>query len=224
MLQGSPVVSSKTAPPIPPSRFPPAHPARGPRRSGSTRRARSSGRSVKAVAFWRHLLVGPRSDAHHYRSALCALVSGGDEGANLLSYTFSTHSDSLTPWFLCKLTRPLRQERGPPMRRSLYAFWSSMNKALSGFIPLYAAVVCILLLSHSMASAGAITIGQITPAGLAPQGIRGITFDGEANPLVLDGSGRTIWRLDLQDASVISTFPLTFVGDASGLAFDVVTG
>lgn len=102
---------------------------------------------------------------------------------------------------------------------------SSGNKALSRFISVCAVMMCILILNYATASAGNIIIGQITPPGLAIQGIQGITFDRGANPLVLDGSGKTIWRLDLHDASVISTFPLLTGPRASrSLNFDRTTG
>lgn len=81
------------------------------------------------------------------------------------------------------------------------------------------------IFNPSIASAGSIVIGQINPPGLTAGGITGITFDGAANPLVIDGFGRTIWRLNLHDASVISTFPLTTEEvNTRSLDFDVTTG
>src|SRR6266850_1523886 len=54
-------------------------------------------------------------------------------------YTFSTHSDSLTPCLLCKLTRLLRRERGPPMRRSLLPAVLSLSLLLSALATAHAA-------------------------------------------------------------------------------------
>src|SRR5882724_7101728 len=56
-----------------------------------------------------------------------------------LFYTFSAHSDSLAPWFLCKLTRLLRPERGPPMHRSLLSAVLSLSLLLSTVATTYAA-------------------------------------------------------------------------------------
>src|SRR2546428_11362852 len=91
---------------------------------------------------------------------------------------------------------------------SEYDSWPSVNKALASFMCRRALVVCILLLKPLIVSAGTIVIGQINPPGLTEGGVAGITFDRETNPLVIDGFGRTMCRLNLQDASVISTFSL----------------
>ena len=49
-------------------------------------------------------------------------------------YTFSAHSDSLTPCFLCLLTRLLRTERGPPIRHSLVPAVLSLSLLLSTLV------------------------------------------------------------------------------------------
>ena len=67
---------------------------------------------------------------------------------------------------------------------------SSMNR-LVGFISLCALVACILTLTPSIASAGAIVIGQINPPGLTAGGVTGITFDKGTNPL---GATRGVGR------------------------------
>ncbi len=46
-------------------------------------------------------------------------------------------------------------------------------------------------------------IGRIDPPGM--NYVTGITFDGDIHPLVVDGYGEVIWRLDIFDASVIAT-------------------
>lgn len=51
--------------------------------------------------------------------------------------------------------------------------------------------------------ADSIVIGRINPPDL--NYAAGVTFDGEANPLVVDGFGALIWRIDINDASVVST-------------------
>jgi hypothetical protein len=95
--------------------------------------------------------------------------------------------------------------RGNEAMKSRQDFWPSVTRAPANLILLCAAVACSL----PAARAGSIDIGQINPPGLTAGGITGITFDRGADPLVIDGFGTTVWRLNIQDASVISTFPLT---------------
>jgi hypothetical protein len=81
-----------------------------------------------------------------------------------------------------------------------------------------------VLVSTFAHAAGAVLVGPISPPGLSPNGASGITFDNLPNPLVLDGFGRVIWRLDESNATVVATFPLAG-GEASArsLAYDQTT-
>ena len=96
-----------------------------------------------------------------------------------------------------------------------------MNKAIAGFVSL--CLFCTLLLNPSIASAGSVVIGQINPLDLTMFGVTGITFDQGRNPLVIDGLGTALWRLDINDASVISTRLLAQQALTRSLAFDLAT-
>jgi len=87
---------------------------------------------------------------------------------------------------------------------------------------LIVAVVC-LAVSNQPANAGTTVIGQINPPGVSPTGVTGITFDKSPNPLVIDGSGFNIWRLNVSDASTIATYPLPDPAATRTLKFDAFT-
>ncbi|MHB8873550.1 MAG: NHL repeat-containing protein [Myxococcaceae bacterium] len=66
-----------------------------------------------------------------------------------------------------------------------------------------------------------VVIGQMNPVGLSPAGVMGITFDGSPNPLVIDGFGRSVWRVSAQTAGVVDTFPLNAAeANTRSLAYD----
>ena len=59
----------------------------------------------------------------------------------------------------------------------------------------------------SLASADVVRIGEIHPA--ASENVSGLTFDGGPNPLVLDGWGEVIWRLDISNGAIVETYPIS---------------
>lgn len=85
------------------------------------------------------------------------------------------------------------------------------------------AVCGFVAASSRPAAADSIAIGQITPAGL--NYVSGITFDGGPNPLVTDGFGATMWRIDVSNAGVLATHALTGgLATTRSLEFDATTG
>jgi hypothetical protein len=103
--------------------------------------------------------------------------------------------------------------------KSQYIFSATLNRRLAGIALLFAAVAG----GPSMARAGSIVIGQINAP--VTGGIRGITFDGGSDPLVIDGFGINMWSLNIQNASVIATFPIsTTEVTTESLEFDAATG
>ncbi len=66
----------------------------------------------------------------------------------------------------------------------------------------------------------AVRLGRIDPPELSAWGVLGIAFDA-AQPIVIDGTGRTMWRIDPETAGVLETFPMDAPAVfTQGLAFD----
>jgi hypothetical protein len=73
-----------------------------------------------------------------------------------------------------------------------------------------------VILAVLLAPVLAIASAQIAPPEMSPAGPQGLAFvDGEADPVILDGFGRAMWRIARDDAHLLVTYPLRNATDVN---------